>query len=302
VHHALCNIIEPIFEKIFIYDSYANRKGKGTLKAIERFDEFKRKISRNGRLLKYSYKDNDAIGWCLKADIKHYFEEVNQEKLIDIIKEKIADEKTLWLIKTILENHQTREKGIGMPLGNLTSQFFANIYLNELDQYVKNVLRVKYYIRYVDDFVILHNSKETLQAYKYYIDSFLRNNLLLTLHPDKSKIIPLRKGITFLGLRIFYHHKTLKKTNINKFKRKLIKYYENYKYANIDYDTIYDLIEGWSAYTKNANTYNLRNEILNPLERIFGGEISTKEYNRHLKCEKKQKFLDAQKRENKDNI
>ena len=201
-----------LFEKIFIYDSYANRKGKGTLKAIERFDEFKRKISRNGRLLKYSYKDNDAIGWCLKADIKHYFEEVNQEKLIDIIKEKIADEKTLWLIKTILENHQTREKGIGMPLGNLTSQFFANIYLNELDQYVKNVLRVKYYIRYVDDFVILHNSKETLQAYKYYIDSFLRNNLLLTLHPDKSKIIPLRKGITFLGLRIFYHHKTLKKT------------------------------------------------------------------------------------------
>lgn len=302
VHHALCNIIEPIFDEIFIYDSCANRKGKGTFKAISRFDEFKRKISHNGKLLYRSYNDNDVVGWCLKADIKHYFEEVRQDVLIDIVKERIADNKTLWLIRIILENHQTKEKGKGMPLGNLTSQFFANVYLNKLDQYVKHALKIKHYIRYVDDFIILHESPEVLKYYKQDINDYLKNKLYIELHPDKSKIIPLRKGITFLGIRIFYYHKLLNKTNLNKFKKKLAKYCEKYDKKRIDYDLIYDFIEGWIAYTKNMDTYNLRNEILRPLEYKFAGETSTKEYNRHLKEEKKRHSTDSQITENKDNI
>lgn len=124
IHHAICNIIEPIFDKSFIYDSYANRKGKGVLKALERFDYFKRKVSRN----------NTKNCFVLKADIRHYFDRVDHKILIRILKRKIKDEKVIWLIRIILSNHKTKDSGKGMPLGNLTSQFFANIYLNELDQ------------------------------------------------------------------------------------------------------------------------------------------------------------------------
>ncbi|MFH1365515.1 MAG: reverse transcriptase domain-containing protein [archaeon] len=135
VHHALVRIIEPILDKSFIYDSCANRIGKGNLFALERFDLFKRKITNNLK----------REAFCLKADIKHYFQEVNHSILIEIIRRKIKDKKIIWLIKKILTNGQNKED-IGMPLGNLTSQFFANVYLNELDYFVKHKLRAKYYI------------------------------------------------------------------------------------------------------------------------------------------------------------
>ena len=134
VHHALCNIIEPIFEKSFIYDSYANRKGKGTHAALRRFDEFKKKATHNGKLIRGAKDNNQVRGYCLKADIRHYFDSVDHGVLMKIISRKIKDEKVLYLISVILGNHQSDK---GMPIGNLTSQFFANIYLNELDCFVK---------------------------------------------------------------------------------------------------------------------------------------------------------------------
>ena len=142
IHHALCNIIEPIFEKSFIYDSYANRKGKGTHAAIRRFDEFKRKVSGNGKLLPNAKNKNQVYGYVLKCDIKHYFDSVDHEVMMQIISRKIKDEKVLRLIEKILENHSNKDNGSahaakGMPIGNLTSQFFANVYLNELDHFVK---------------------------------------------------------------------------------------------------------------------------------------------------------------------
>ena len=210
VHHALCNIIEPIFEKQFIYDSCANRIGKGTLKAVKRFDYFKRKVSRN----------NTKTCFVLKADIKHYFEIVDHNILLDIIKGKVQDNDVIWLIKKILQNYNRNEEGKGMPLGNLTSQFFANVYLNELDYFVKYKLKARYYLRYVDDFVILHNQKEILEIYMNMINRYLTDNLRLELHPAKSKIIPLRKGVNLLGYRVFYYHKLLRKSNKRKFERK----------------------------------------------------------------------------------
>ena len=108
-------------------------------------------------------KTSDGInikGFVLKADVKQFFEYINHNLLMDIIKRTVKDKKILWLIRIILCNHNTKTKHVGMPLGNLTSQFFANVYLNELDQFVKHKLRVKYYLRYVDDFVIFHQSKE----------------------------------------------------------------------------------------------------------------------------------------------
>ncbi len=249
----------------FIYDSYANRKGKGTLKAIERFEYFSRKVSHN----------HTTNTFVLKADIKHYFESVNHTILINILKRKIKDKKIIWLIRKILSNYG--KNGIGMPLGNLTSQFFANVYLNELDRFVKHQLKVEYYIRYVDDFVLLHQSKEMLQIWQNKIKQYLGHNLHLQLHPDKSKIISYTRGIEFLGMRIFAHHKLLKHKNIKKFHRRYELISHQYKNKITSYDTIYNFMEGWIAYAKQANTYNLRHSLLHSFEQHFPQEIAYKQ-------------------------
>lgn len=170
----------------------------------------------------------------------------------------------------------------GMPLGNLTSQFFANVYLNELDRFVKHKLKARYYIRYVDDFVVLHSNKRLLEDYKNRINEFLNKKLKIELHPDKSKIILLGTRLNFLGFRIFYYHKLLKKSNIRKMRCKLEILKKQYSKAMIDYDVIYDFLEGWLAYARQANTCKLRKAILNKFEDAFSNEISTKEINRCL--------------------
>ena len=171
VHHALVNVIEPLFDKSFINDSCANRVGKGTSYALKRFEKFQRKVTKNFT----------KEAFCLKADIEHYFLEINHDILMGIINKRIKDEGIMALIKKIVENSVRRERerdatarvwsvckdareffNKGMPLGNLTSQFFANVYLNELDQFVKHKLKAKFYVRYVDDFVILHEDKDLL--------------------------------------------------------------------------------------------------------------------------------------------
>ena len=260
VHHALVRVLEPIYDKIFVQDSYANRKGKGNLKAIQRFYKYLGKVSRNGKINGW-FNNNQVKGYCLKADIKHYFEEVNHEVLLNIFKRKITDSKFIWLISKIIENCLDSKPGVpqkGMPLGNLTSQFFANIYLNELDYFVKHKLKAKYYIRYVDDFVILHNSKEQLCLWKEEINNFLAYKLKLELHPDKSNIVPLSKGIDFLGFRNFYHYKLLRKRNIRKIKFKI----KTYKEGKITKEKFQEIFQGWQAYAKWANSYKLRKTIL----------------------------------------
>ena len=258
VHHAIVNILEPIFDKIFIYDSCANRKGKGNLFALKRFDKFVRKVSRNGRITFNNFKDNNYVtGFCLKADIKHYFDTVDHEILIKIIKRKIKDNKTINLVKIIIDNFKSIIINKGMPLGNLTSQFFANIYLNELDQFVKHKLKVKYYIRYVDDFVILHKSKEQLEKWKIKINDFLIKELKLELHPDKSKITFLSRGIDFVGFRNFYYFKLLRKRNIENMFSKV----EDYKQGKIPNYKMLKSFQGWNAYAKWADSYKLRSKI-----------------------------------------
>jgi retron-type reverse transcriptase len=245
VHHAIYNAIEPIFEKRFINSCCANRIRKGNLYALALFNKFKRKVSKN----------NTRNCFILKADIKHYFFEVNQNILINILRKKIKDEKTIKLINKILKNYPDKEKG--MPLGNLTSQFFANIYLNELDYFVKHKLRAKYYIRYVDDFVILHNSKEQLETWKKEIDKFLKENLKIELHSEKSRIISLSRGIDFVGFRNFYYYRLLRKRNV---KKMLIKI-KLFKEELISYEKLLESYQGWNAYAKWANTFKLREKV-----------------------------------------
>lgn len=282
VHHALCNIIDPILGKSFIHDSYANRLNKGTLKAIERFEYFARKASHNFTRKTY----------VLKADIRHYFENVDHDILTNIITRKIKDAEIIWLIKKILKNHSQNK---GMPLGNLTSQFFANVYLNEFDYFVKHQLKAKHYIRYVDDFVILHNSKNILENWQNLIGFFLYHQLALELHPDKSKIIPLNRGIDFLGFKIFPYHRLMKRRNRRKFQRKLRENIALFEQQQIGYDELYDFMEGWLAYAKHADTYKLREKITAAFENQFFDDISTKEVNRIVKEQRKLPIPTAEK-------
>jgi len=183
------------------------------------------------------------------------------------------------LINLILKNHDDNEKG--MPLGNLTSQFFANVYLNDLDYFIKHKLKSKYYIRYVDDFVLLHENKEMLKAYKEKIEKYLKN-LKLELHPQKSHIFPLYHKIDFLGFRIFYHYRLLRKRNIKQLNKKLIIFKENYGASLIDYEQIINSIDGWFAYATWANTYKLRNQLKIKIQEYFPNEFSARDIRRHL--------------------
>lgn len=152
-----------------------------------------------------------------------------------------------------------------MPLGNLTSQFFANVYLNELDYFIKHKLKIKYYIRYVDDFVILSENEEQLEFWKEQIDKFLRKELKIELHPDKSRIVALSRGIDFVGFRNFYHHKLLRKRNIRDIMRKV----DMFKLRELGKDKLLESFQGWNAYAKWANSYKLRRNLINSLKQDF---------------------------------
>ncbi len=252
----MVRVIEPFFDKAFIYDSCANRKGKGNLFALKRFEKFRRKVTKN-----YT-----SYGYCLKADIKHYFQEINHEILLNILKREIKDEKTIWLIESVIRERGAREHDNcpkGIPLGNLTSQFFANVYLNEFDQFVKHQLKAKYYVRYVDDFVILHETKEQLEVWKKQIGEFLKEKLKLQLHPEKSKIISLSNGVDFVGFRNFYYFNIPRKRNI----RKMLSKIKKYKNGKLGKEKILESFQGWNAYAKWSDSLELRRKVAREIYR-----------------------------------
>lgn len=250
VHHALCRVIEPIFDKRFIYDTYACRLHKGALAAIKRFERFKRRL-----LTHYS---EDEI-YILKADIQKYFENIGHHILLELMRKKIADEEVIWLLKRILESNNSTK---GIPIGNLTSQFFANLYLNPLDQFIKHHLSFKYYIRYMGDFVLMDISKERLQKAKREIAHFLKENLRLNLHPKKQTISPLKCGVDFLGFKIFSTHRLLRKENVKRFRRRLKRMKKQFERKQITVGRIGLSIKGWIAHAKQGNTYGLRKRLL----------------------------------------
>jgi len=145
-----------------------------------------------------------------------------------------------------------------MPLGNLTSQFFANVYLNELDYFVKHKLKAKYYLRYVDDFIILHESKEQIEKWKEEISLFLKEKLKIELHPNKSKIISISQGVDFVGFRNFNHHRLLRKRNT----RKMVFKVEDYKIGKTSKEKLLESFQGWNAYASWANSYRLRRNVV----------------------------------------
>jgi len=207
LHRAVYRILYPFFDKIFISDSFSCRNNKGTHRAINRFRDFGYVVSKN----------NTKTCWILKCDVKKFFASVNHDILINIFRKHIDDESTLNLLKEIIFSFKSN----GLPLGNLTSQLFANIYLNEFDQFVKHKLKAKHYIRYADDFVILSENKNYLENKIPVIKDFLRERLKLVLHPNKIFIKTISSGVDFLGWVNFLDHRVLRKTTRRRMIKKL---------------------------------------------------------------------------------
>ena len=251
VQHAICNIIEPIFEKSFIYDSHACRKGFGVLSGVLRTTKFLRIVSQNSEKV-----------YCLKGDISKYFPSIDHEVLKQCIRKRIKCKDTLNLIYEIIDKSGDT---CGMPIGNLTSQLFANIYLNELDHYVKNTLKVKYYIRYMDDFVILSNDKKQLNQILNNIKSFLQTKLKLKLNRKTQVFLVKQRSIDFLGYKIWSTHRLLRKCNIKRTKRKFKKFQKLYKERAITLKDINPSIMSWLGHAKWADSYKLRVKIFRSL-------------------------------------
>lgn len=200
VHHAVYRILYPFFDKKFIADSYSCRIGKGTHKALETFQSFYYKVSQN----------NTKTVWVLKCDVKKFFASIDQNILLEILRGYVIDKDIVWLLSQIIRSFHSTKKGIGLPLGNLTSQLLVNIYMNELDQFMKHRIRATYYIRYADDFVILSSEKERLSSTLLRIHDFLLIRLKLKLHPDKVFIKTVASRVDFLGWVNFPHHRVLR--------------------------------------------------------------------------------------------
>ncbi len=199
LHHAIYRVLYPFFDRTFIADSFSCRVGKGTHAAINRFQAFSYGVSRN----------NTRTCWVLKCDVKKFFASVDHTTLIGILGRYIQDLRLLELLKEIISSFSS-EPQIGLPLGNLTSQLFVNIYMNEFDQFVKHKFKAEHYVRYADDFVILSSDRPWLEAQILPIEHFLREKLRLTLHPDKLFIKTLASGVDFLGWVHFPDHRVLR--------------------------------------------------------------------------------------------
>jgi RNA-directed DNA polymerase len=262
VHHALVRVIEPIYEGKFIFDSYANRVGKGTHKALDRCTYYMRR---------YKY--------VLQCDIQQFFPAIDHNILKSILAKTVACQPTLDLCGKIIdsgvgvlsEEYDMRyfpdddlfavERGRGLPIGNLTSQFWANVYMNELDQYVKHTLRCKAYIRYVDDFLLFADDKATLHQWREQIITFLQS-LRLTIHEHRAQPKPITQGIPFLGFTVYPSHRRLKRTKGVSYRRHLKTLHKQYHAGLIIYAKIPRSINAWSGHVQHGDTFKLQRNIL----------------------------------------
>lgn len=240
LHHGLYRILYPYFDRKFIFDSYSCRIGKGTHKALNRFKEFGRKVSKN----------NTRNCWVLKCDIKKFFASIDHKILKNILASQIEDKNVIKLLEKVIDSfHEKDKNGIGLPLGNLTSQLLVNIYMNEFDQFIKHKLKAKYYLRYVDDFVFFSQNKRELKDLIPTVADFLQSKLKLELHPDKVFIKTLSSGVDFLGWVHFPHHRTLRTTT----KRRM--------FRNIGKNLKNESLQSYLGMLGHGNSNNIKDEL-----------------------------------------
>ena len=256
VHHALCNVLEPIFERSFIFDSYACRRGKGTHAALDRYTAFARKNR-----------------YVLKCDVRKFFPSVDHEILRKLLSRKVKDSDVLWLVGLVVEHSNPQEpvsgffpgddlftsveRRRGIPIGNQTSQFFANVYLDPLDHFVKDRLGCRCYVRYCDDFVILDNDKRRLAEIRDAIEDFLLG-LRLWLHPKKRSISRVEDGLRLLGCRVWPDHRRLDRSGVVRFCRRLRTYQRLYALGRLSGEELTQRIRAWIGHACHADTWRLR--------------------------------------------
>ncbi len=270
VHHALLQVIEPIFERMFIYDSYGCRKGKGQHRAYLRYQQF----ARNNK-------------YVLRCDIQKFYPSVDHEILLGIISRWIKDRDILVLIEKILASGKDIlkdeyiltyfpgddlftpfERTRGLPIGNLTSQFFGNVHLNMLDHFVKEQLRCMCYLRYMDDFVLFHDSKAVLKEFRKRIIEYLQG-LRLVLNPSRQFIAPTRVGLDFLGYRIFLTHRLVRKQTIYRYTRRLKEIVAEFRGGVVPYTKLKASLFAWFGHIKWTNSYNLRKVVLERADLLY---------------------------------
>lgn len=235
VHHTIYRKLYPFFDKIFISDSYSCRINKGTHKAINRFCSFGYKVSQN----------NTKTCWVLKCDIKKFFASIDHKILIQILQKYILRKNIFHLLQEIIKSFKP-----GLPLGNLTSQLFVNIYMNKFDKFIKHNLKIKYYIRYCDDFVIFSRNRNYLEKQVILIKKFLKNKLKLDLPDNKAIISTLYSGVDFLGWVHFPDHRVLR----TKTKKRMFK--------KIKINNSLETLNSYLGLLKHGNTYKLKQLIL----------------------------------------
>ncbi len=211
LHHAIYRILYPFFDRTFIADSFSCRKDKGVHKALNRFRSLSHIVSKN----------NTRTCWILKCDIKKFFASVDHEALLRILKTYIPDKNIIWLLQEVIKSFSSARQGLGLPLGNLTSQLFVNIYMNKFDHLVKHQLKAPCYIRYADDFVILSQDRKWLEGELPKIRDFLWSHLRLQLHPDKISIRTFASGVDFLGWVHFPDHRVMRTTTKRRVLRRI---------------------------------------------------------------------------------
>ncbi|MFA4998810.1 MAG: reverse transcriptase/maturase family protein [Candidatus Paceibacterota bacterium] len=257
LHHAVFAALSPIFEPTFVPNSLSCRIGKGTHKGIDILDKILRQVSNN------SFKPC----FVLKCDVKKFFETVDHSILLNIIRKRIKDADAIWLLEEIIESFISRYSTLferkGLPIGNLTSQLFANIYLDEFDQFVKHILKVKHYIRYTDDFVIVAGDKLYLKNLITPIRSFLLAKLALGLHPKKISIRKFHQGIDFLGYVVLPHYRLLRTKTRQRIFRKLKERIKEYKKGVVNKQTLEQSLQSYLGALSHADTYEFSNELKN---------------------------------------
>jgi retron-type reverse transcriptase len=263
VHHALCNVITPIFERTFIYDSYANRVGFGTHRALRRFTQFLR-----------------SSRYVLQCDICKYFPSIDHDILKTLIRRKIKCRDTLWLIDTLIDGSNPQEpvtryfpgddlltpfeRRRGLPIGNLTSQFFANIYLNGLDHFVKRTLKAAQYVRYVDDFALFSDDCGFLHDARQAIENYVAT-LRLTVHPVKSQIFETQHGANFVGFRVLPDRIRVRAENLRRARRRLRRMQAAYAAGMLQLDDVTHRVRSWIAHLQHGDTWRLREQIFTHL-------------------------------------
>jgi retron-type reverse transcriptase len=252
LHHAIYRILYPFFERTFITDSYSCRIRKGTHRAVNRFCEFACKASKN----------NTRSCWILKCDIKKFFASVDHQILLNILGEYISDGRIILLLKNVIDSFSSEKPGIGISLGNLTSQLFANIYLNKLDQFIKHKLGTKYYLRYADDFVILSENKKWLRMQIRMIQEFLWNDLKFELHNNKVFIRKFNQGIDFLGYVVLPHYRVLRTRTKRRIFRKIRQKRLDFENGKISEESFNQSLQSYLGILKHCYGHKVKKRII----------------------------------------